>query len=379
MEVFTRDCYKEYLKKNIMDKSSAEFVRIASELETEAEIRMKNPLYSVTFSASRAVSGNPHDYYSEAPYWWPDPKNPGGKFVRRDGEYYPERMISHTVDMEKMVDDVYILTVGAFFLDRADFAERANKLLCTWFLNKSTLMNPHLNYAQAISGVSKGRGIGIIDTVRLIPLIAAMDYFTLLPGVTDTVCGLKKWFSDYLNWLNTSKNGIDEREYFNNHGNWWNSQAAAFAVFTGNTEMRDFCFDRLITKIIPEQTGEDGSFIDELTRTRSYTYSLYNLDACTVTAEIAHNLGVDLWNKESIDGKGIKKSLDFMYEYYKNPTIWKYPQLELKNITPSISYQLGSIRVDEKYRDAHVLRKSGYRYFSHVGYLGADCLVEGYF
>ena len=354
-------------------------MRIASELETEAEIRMKNPLYSVTFSKSRAKSGNPHDYYSKAPYWWPDPKNPGGRFIRRDGEFYPDRMISHMEDMKKMVDDVYILTVAAYLLDRADLAERANKLLCTWFLDEKTLMNPHLDYAQAIFGVSDGRGIGIIDTVKLIPLIAAMDYFTEISGVSDTVSGLKKWFADYLTWLDTSKNGIDEREYFNNHGNWWNSQAAAFAVFTGNEKMRDFCFDRLVTKIIPEQTGTDGSFTDELTRTRSYTYSLYNLDACAVTAEIAYNCGVDLWNKQCNDGKGIKTSLDFMHEYYKNPTLWTYPQLELENITPRLCYQLGSVRVDAKFKDAHNLRKSGFRYFSSVGHMGAPCLVDGYF
>lgn len=379
MEIFTKDIYKEYLKKNIQGKTNAEFTRIASELETEAEIRMGGPLYSVTFGKSRAKSGDIHDYYSEAPYWWPDPKNPGGKFIRRDGEYYPERLIDHMLDMKEMVDDVYILTVAAYLLDRADFAKRAEKLLRTWFLDEETKMNPNLNHAQAIFGVSDGRGIGIIDTVKLIPLISAMDYFTEISGTEATVTGLKAWFADYLTWLDTSKNGIDEREYFNNHGNWWNSQAAAFAVFTGNDKMRDFCFDRLINKIIPEQTGQDGSFTDELTRTRSYTYSLYNLEACAVTAEIAHNCGVDLWNKECKDGKGIKKSLDFMYEYYKNPTLWTYEQIGLENLSPRHSYQFASLRIDGKYKDAHDIRKSNMRYFAEVGHMGCPCLLEGYF
>lgn len=379
MEIFTKDIYKEYLKKNIQDKTNAEFARIAGELETEAEIRMKNPLYSVTFSESRAKSGDPHDYYSEAPYWWPDPNNPGGRFIRRDGEFYPDRMINHMLDMKAMVDDVYILTVAAYFFDRADFAKRADKLLRTWFLDEETKMNPNLNHAQAIFGVSDGRGIGIIDTVKLIPLISAMDYFTEIPGTADTVNGLKAWFSDYLTWLDTSKNGIDEREYFNNHGNWWNSQAAAYAVFTGNDKMRDFCFDRLINKIIPEQTGTDGSFTDELTRTRSYTYTLYNLEACSVTAEVAHNCGVDLWNKPCKDGKSIAKSLDFMLEHYKNPTLWTHEQIGLENLSPKHSYQLASVRIDGKYKEAHDIRKSNMRYFAEVGHMGCPCLLEGYF
>ena len=33
--------------------------------------------------AQRRVA--PHDYFSEGDYWWPDPKNPGGPYIRRDG------------------------------------------------------------------------------------------------------------------------------------------------------------------------------------------------------------------------------------------------------------------------------------------------------
>ena len=136
MEIFTKDSYKEYLKKNIQDKTNAEFARIAGELETEAEIRMKNPLYSVTFSESRAKSGDPHDYYSEAPYWWPDPNNPGGRFIRRDGEFYPDRMINHMLDMKAMVDDVYIPQLRHTFLTEQTLQSVPTSFFAHGFLMK---------------------------------------------------------------------------------------------------------------------------------------------------------------------------------------------------------------------------------------------------
>lgn len=39
--------------------------------------------------------GGPKDYYSEADYWWPDPANPGGPYIRRDGLSNPDRFDAH--------------------------------------------------------------------------------------------------------------------------------------------------------------------------------------------------------------------------------------------------------------------------------------------
>ena len=37
-----------------------------------------------------SISGDKHNYESLSIYWWPDPKNPGGPYVARDGEFNPE-------------------------------------------------------------------------------------------------------------------------------------------------------------------------------------------------------------------------------------------------------------------------------------------------
>lgn len=43
-----------------------------------------------------------------------------------------------------------------------------------WFVNEQTFMRPKLQYAQAIKGITTGRGIGIIDTVHLMEVAQSL-------------------------------------------------------------------------------------------------------------------------------------------------------------------------------------------------------------
>ena len=67
-------------------------------------------------------------------------------------------------------------------------------------------MNPNLEYAQAISGLNTGRGIGIIDTLHLVePARAATLLATA--GVLDGATEIQGWFAEYLEWMRTSEHG----------------------------------------------------------------------------------------------------------------------------------------------------------------------------
>src|SRR5271157_4464327 len=50
---------------------------------------------TVTASSSPRSSGGRHDFFSEGDYWWPDPKNPGGPYIQRDGMTNPENFDKH--------------------------------------------------------------------------------------------------------------------------------------------------------------------------------------------------------------------------------------------------------------------------------------------
>ena len=47
-------------------------------LRAEAEKYKELPSLVVTNQKLLAASGNPHDYTSMGPYWWPDPDSPNG-------------------------------------------------------------------------------------------------------------------------------------------------------------------------------------------------------------------------------------------------------------------------------------------------------------
>ena len=47
--------------------------------------------------------------------------------------------------------------------------------------------------------------------------------------------GYRKWFSTYLDWVNSHAYGVDEKNALNNHGTCWTMQVASFARFTQNS------------------------------------------------------------------------------------------------------------------------------------------------
>ena len=153
------------------------------------------------------VEAGPNDYVSEGPYWWPDPKNAAGPYIRKDGQRNPGRFMGNRDDLGKMTESVLALGMGAFLLGKAGCADHANEVLSAWFVDPKTRMNPDLEYGQMVRGVNTGRGTGIIDTVSLIHAAQGVALLETAGGLDAGVAqGVRRWYADYLKWLTTSKN-----------------------------------------------------------------------------------------------------------------------------------------------------------------------------
>src|ERR1044071_9453133 len=50
---------------------------------------------TVTAATSPRSAGGKHDFFSEGDYWWPDPKNPDGPYIQRDGMTNPDNFVEH--------------------------------------------------------------------------------------------------------------------------------------------------------------------------------------------------------------------------------------------------------------------------------------------
>ncbi|MDZ4799929.1 MAG: alginate lyase family protein [Bryobacteraceae bacterium] len=123
---------------------------------------------------------------------------------------------------------------------RKKYAEHAARHLRAWFVDGATRMNPQLEYAQAIHGRSKGRGTGIIDTIHLVEVARAAPLAAESGALrSEEFAPVRKWFADYLRWMTTSANGVEERDARNNHGTCFAMQVAAFARLTGQRDLID--------------------------------------------------------------------------------------------------------------------------------------------
>lgn len=284
----------------------------------------KNPVTITAFTCQRSV-GTKHDYYSEGPYWWPDPKNPGGPYIRKDGQKNPDLFLDHESALGKMSWTVSTLTSAYLLTGEEKYVRAVHPHLMAWMVDTATMMNPNFLYAEALSGINNGRGAGILDGAPLIDVARSVQILEQSPLVdAKIIVKYKEWFRKLLEWITTHPNGIHEMNAKNNHGSWWHTQVAAYASLLGDDKKLDFCRNQFKNILITNQMSEIGSFPLELARTRPFSYSLFNLDALSTLATIASDPDNDLWNFELPDGRGIKKGLDFMMPFVKNPEEWPY-------------------------------------------------------
>lgn len=292
-----------------------------------ADWAMKQAPETVTGSVCERSSGGIHDFYSEGDYWWPDPSNPEGPYIRKDGETNPENFVDHRLAMIRFSKIVGSLASAYLATGDEKYVQHAFVHINAWFTDTTTMMNPNLLYAQAIKGITKGRGIGIIDTIHLMEVAQGIIKMQNASCVDKSnLENIKMWFSDYVKWLTTHQNGIDEMNAKNNHGTCWVMQVASFAKLTEDQKMLEFCRSRYKNVLLPNQMADDGSFPLELSRTKPYGYALFNLDAMVTICQILSTKEDDLWNYATLKGQNIKKGLDFMYPFIKDKSSWTYPQ-----------------------------------------------------
>lgn len=278
---------------------------------------------TITSSTSPRSAGGLHDFFSEGDYWWPDPSNLNGPYIQRDGMSNPDNFTDHRRYLMRLSVQVPALVAAWRITKEKRYASHAAEHLRAWFIDPSTRMNPNLQFAQAIKGRVTGRGIGIIDTIHLVEVARAVELMERSRALSPTDRkAIEQWFTDYLRWMTTHKYGIDEREARNNHGTCWVLQVAEFARLTRNTDLLSYCRNRFKTVLVPNQIAPDGSFPEELRRTKPYAYSLFNLEAMATICQILSTPEDNLWKFSTSDGRSVARALEFMVPYIRDKKSW---------------------------------------------------------
>ncbi|CAG7643819.1 hypothetical protein PAESOLCIP111_04563 [Paenibacillus solanacearum] len=329
-----------------MNRAEGAWRGIRRDLAEQADEAMGKGPWSVTFFDSIAPSGNPHDYYSEAPYWWPNPENPQGPYIRKDGVTRHDRFMGHRHAFDELANALQTLCYAGYYLQEPRYMARAAELLRVWFLDPDTRMNPHIEYGEAIHGICTGRAAGVIVLRQLDRIVHALGFLEEQGGWQAELHGMREWLSQLLTWLTTSDIGVKESRSGNNHAMWWTTHVAAYAAFVGDEAKLKLAFDHFKQVILPGQVAADGSLPRELERTRSFHYTMFHLDASALLCEIAHHQGVDLWNYATAEGQSLRSAIQFVIPFLNNPYLWRWPQIDGEIPDEHLSMQLASLRLD---------------------------------
>jgi Alginate lyase len=283
------------------------------------------PPGSITFAISERSAGGPHDYFSEGDYWWPDPNNSDGPYIRRDGLINPDNFTEHRHALIRLGTWVSTLAAAYKLSGESRYAERAAQHLRIWFLDANTFMSPHLQYAQAISGRVTGRSIGIVDTIHMVEIVQAIRAISESGALSEReLRGLKGWFADYLRWIDTHPNGVEYRLQKNNHCSCWAMQASSFAHFVGDNMTLHRCREIFKHVILPNQLSPNGSFPLEIRRTRPYNYSIFNLNVLGITCQLLSTPNNNLWRYSTKAGQGLAQAFKFHYPFLADKSCWSF-------------------------------------------------------
>jgi hypothetical protein len=297
---------------------------LRKDIVEQAKFALKQKPITITETQSERSAGGVHDFFSEGDYWWPDPANPSGPYIQKDGLTNPDNFTAHRQAMVRFSRIIGSLASAYVLTDNEKYTKHAATHFRAWFIDTSTMMNPSLLYAQAIKGKVTGRSIGIIDMIQMIEVAQGLKVMEKSSSFDQAdIKKIKSWFSQYLTWVTTHPYGIEERDTKNNHAVCWVMQVAVFAHLVENESIMEECKARYKKILLPNQMDTDGSFPLELKRTKPYGYSLFVLDAMATICHVLSNAKENLWDFTLDDGRCLKKGVEFMYPFVENKNIWK--------------------------------------------------------
>jgi len=312
-----------YYNKERMKNIPKEYISAFIE-NKENEEKIEKGEISITLNKShiKEITGA-NNYTSLATYYHPNPNSENGfPYIRKDG--IANRDISRYSDniyLHKMVLSTKLLSVFYYVTKSEEYAQRAIKIIRSFFINEQTKMNPNLTYSQIIMVGEKDvkeRGL-IIDADKLFILTDTIEILKASPGWRRSdEENIKQWFGDMSDWFLTSPRGIRQGGYYHNIRTSYSKQLISYLCLAGRVEDAKNYISKNIKELLSKQINSNGLQVQELDRIKNRHYCDYNLFLLCDLAKICSNLGHNIWNYEDENGCGsIRKAMLHMASFYE--------------------------------------------------------------
>lgn len=310
-------------------KSDETYSKVKSGFVWNAKNFLDSPAVVLTDKPTKFVSDARY-YASVGPYWWPDPNNPGGPYIRKDGLINPETNDYDGPKLSLMMRRVKAFAVAFYLTDEFVYKDAMVSQLRAWFLDPVTGMIPSFQYAQIHPGSNGNIGspAGLIEAYAFNDVLEAIRLVNSLSAIDrKTMDGLKAWFGKFASWMMESYLGKAEYYASNNHGIAYDVLLANIAAFIGRKDIIDGITDDFRWMRLESQIMPDGSQPMELARTRSYHYVIYNLVHIVDFCILQENLGNKYYqnNKEIIDSAFL-----WTEPYIGHPEAWTWIENKTK-------------------------------------------------
>ena len=194
------------------------------------------------------------------------------------------------------------------FTGEARYADKALEQIHTWCINRSTYMMPD---GMVVDAWTPGGRYGgdVVMFAAMKDLFLAGYLLRDYPGWNLRArAGVKRWVRDMVA-PQRELMFYQGREMYNNWEDARLLYLAKAALFLDDADLLIYVFERW-RHTLPMKMTETGELHRETMRTRSMTYTLASLDGTAEIAEIARQLGEDLYDL-TIDGKNLKLAVDY--------------------------------------------------------------------
>lgn len=247
--------------------------------------------------------GSPHDFYSE-----------------------PETFTAHRDALLSLGHIVPALT-SAYVITKDDrYSRHAVAHLHAWFVSEETALTPSLEYAQVVAPAKTGRPEGVVEAIPLAEIAQSIPFLSSSEALTQSdLDTITKWFTSYLEWLNTSRNAGLARDARDHNGSSWLLQASACAhLNTKDDRPLSALRHQFKATTIRAQIAYDGTFPRELTTANPYRNSLFNLDMLAAVCDLLSSRFESVWDYELQDGPSMRNAIARHFPYIARRGSWPY-------------------------------------------------------